>query len=265
MAGDTALILFFTITPLILIIILFPEARLGLHKYIDNQVIDSIRHTVTVNSRFDILKRLLFELIPVSLLSMLLLTWARIRKFPVILLKENVKKVLVFVILGLTGVLPVMISMKQSGFYIIPTYPYFAIGASILVYPAVDSLYLKLNFRSKSFLIYKWAAIGFFFSGIVMSIYFSDHFSRDSRLIKETYTILPCIPMGSIININPDMYSDWSLHAYFARFGNISLDPDLNTKRDYLLIKSEFYSDTLGSNYSIVKLNTVDFKLFKRK
>ncbi|MGC1392389.1 MAG: glycosyltransferase family 39 protein [Bacteroidales bacterium] len=265
MAGDTALILFFTITPLILITVLFPEARLGLHKYIDNQVIDSIKHTVTVNSRFDILIRLLFELIPVLVLSILLLTWTRIRKFPVILLKENVKKVLVFVFLGLTGVLPVMISMKQSGFYIIPTYPFFAIGASILVYPAIDSFYLKLNFKSKSFLIFKWAAIGLFISGVVMSIYFSDHFSRDSRLIKETYTILPNIPKGSIININPDMYTDWSLHAYFARFGNNSLDPDLSTKRDFLLIKSEFYSDTLGRNYSIVKLNTVNLKLFKRR
>ena len=69
---------------------------------------------------------------------------------------------MVFILLGLTGVLPLMISIKQSGFYLIPAFPFFAIGACILMYP-----------------------------------------------------------------------------FYFGRFKNISLDPDLKTKRDYLLIKNK--------------------------
>jgi hypothetical protein len=61
------------------------------------------------------------------------------------------------------------------------------------------------------------------------------------------------------------MYGDWSLHAYFSRFKNISLDPDLPNKREYLLIKNEDYSDTLSSKYKIIKLNTIDYQLFKKK
>jgi|GEM_PF-5841411 len=61
------------------------------------------------------------------------------------------------------------------------------------------------------------------------------------------------------------MFSDWSLHGYFARYKNISLDPDLKNKREYLLIKREIYSDTLERNYEVVPLNTSVYKLLKRK
>jgi hypothetical protein len=265
MALDTAGLFFFTIFPLLLIVLLFPAAQLSLHIYIDHQVIDSLRNTVTVSSRFDIVKRLFYELIPAAVLCILLLVWTWIRKSPTILLKENIKKMLVFVLLGLTGVLPIMISMKQSGFYIISVYPLFAIGAGILVYPVIDSLFIKMNYESKWFLIFKWIGYGLFFVGIVLSLYFHNRFSRDNNKIKETYMILSEIPQGSIINIYPDMFEDWSLHAYYARFKNISLDPDLKNSREYLLIKNDYLSDTLNSRYEMIKLNTIDYKLFKKK
>lgn len=265
MVGDSIGILFFTLAPLLLLILFFPVPRLGLQKYIDNQVINSIKNVITVDSRFDIIKRMFDELIPAAGLCVLFLVWGWIRKSSVIFVKENSKKAMMFIFLGLTGVLPIMISMKQSGFYILPTYPFFAIGAGILMHPLVDSIFIKMNYRSKGFLFFKWIAYGLFFTGVILSLYFSDHYSRDRDKIKDTYSILPEIPKGSIININPDMFQDWSLHGYFGRFKNISLDPDLNNSREFILIKNENYSDTLGLNYNMVKVNTADYKLFKKK
>ena len=262
---DSTGIFVFTIIPLLLLILLFPVARLSLHKYIDNQVIESLRNAVTVDSRFDIVKRLFSELAPAASLCILLLVWSRIRKYPTILVKENSKKALVFVLLGLTGVLPIMLSMKQSGFYIIPAYPFFALGTGILMYPLIESLINKINYDSRGFLYFKSIGYGLFFTGIILSIYFSDHYSRDKDKIKDIYTILPEIPQGTIINITQEMYSDWSLHAYFGRLKNISLDPDISNKREYLLIKKEYYSDTLNTNYKISELNTIAYQLFKRK
>ena len=265
MAMDSAKLITFTIAPLLLLILLFPAVRLSLHKYFDNQVLGSLRNSVTVDSRFYIIKRLFSELIPAAVLCILILVRARIRKSPEILLTEYFKKSLVFVCLGLTGVLPIMISMKQSGFYIIPVYPFFAIGAGILVYPFIDSYFIQMNYESKWFLIFKWTGYCLFFVGFILSLYFYNHFSRDKSKIKDTYTIISEIPQGSVINISPDMFEDWSLHAYFARLKNISLDPDLNNKRGFLLIKNENFSDTLNSNYKIIELNTINYKLFRRR
>jgi hypothetical protein len=264
MIFDSAAIFVFTITPLVLLILFSPVASLSLHKYIDNQVIESLKNAVNVSSRFDILKRLLSELAPAAGLVIILLFRAWIRKSPVFLIKESSKKALVFVLLGLTGVLPIMISMKQSGFYIIPAYPFFAIGTGILMYPLIDSLFMNINFNSKGFLFFQFVGLGLVLAGTILSIYFSDHYSRDKDKIKDISVILKEIPQGTIINISPDMYSDWSLHAYFGRFKNISLDPDLNNKRNYLLIKNEYYSDTLNSNYISIKLNAIDYQLFKK-
>lgn len=264
MLADSVGIFFFTLVPLLLLM-LFPVARVSLLKYIDNQVLNSIQNVVTVNSRFDIVKRLISEMAPAAGICIILFLWVRTRRPKMVFTAENVRKSFLFLLFGLTGVLPIMISMKQSGFYIVPAYPFFALGLSVLIYSYVDSLMINLNYKSTGFLIFKWMGYGLFCLGIVLSIVFSDHYSRDKNKIEDTAVIIKDIPRGTIINVLPDMYEDWGLHAYFARFKNISLDPDLNNRRDFLLIKNESYSDTLNLNYEIVRLNTIDFKLYKKK
>jgi 4-amino-4-deoxy-L-arabinose transferase-like glycosyltransferase len=265
MAIDSFLILVFTLIPLVLLVLFIPVAGQSLKIYIDNQVINSLKNIVTVNSRFYIVLRLLNELILSATLCLLLGIWGRVKKTPGSFLRENNMKSLLFLSLGLTGVLPIMISMKQSGFYIVATYPFFAIATSIFIYPYIDYLAIKLSLKSKAFKVFKLASYGLFAAGIILSLCFSNRYSRDKDKIKEVYSILPEIPQGSIINISPEIFSDWSLHSYFARFKNISLDPDPANKREYLLIKNEYYSDTINSGYTKIELNIADYQLFKRK
>lgn len=264
MVSDTTVIVISSLLPLIILIFLFPAVKINLVKYFEGQVIGSIKSVVTVSSRFDILKRLFSELVFPASSGILILLWGRFRSAGPVFLKENIMKSFVFASLGLTGVLPIMISLKQSGFYILTTYPFFAISIAILIYPFLDSLLVKINYDSKGFLFFKWISNALFLSGLILSISFSDHFSRDKNRIIDLNQVVSNVPRGSIINIRPEMYTDWALHAYLNRFDDVSLDPDLKTGRDYLLIKNEYYSDTLNKNYSIIDLKTTDFKLFKK-
>jgi hypothetical protein len=265
MVADSIGIVFFTISPLLLLILLFPEARLSLQKYIDVQVLNSLENVVTVDSRFYILKTFISELIPVLALSLLLILWGRFRTFPLGLLKKNYKTASVYFLFSLTGVLPIMISMKQRGFYILPVYPFVAISAGILLYPLLTFLFLKMDYKSKGFLFFKWISYSFIVLGILLSIYFSNGYSRDKSKLKDIQTILRELPEGCTINISQDLWEDWSLHGYFSRFKNVSLDQDVQNKREYLLIKNENYSDTLKSDYDVVKLNAINYLLFKKK
>ena len=167
--------------------------------------------------------------------------------------------------LGLSGVIPIMVSMKQSGFYILTTFPFFAIGISALLYPLADSLFGNLNYRSKGFFIIKWIGYSLLLSGILLSLYFYDQVGRDKDRIHDTHLILAEVPGGSIINIYPEMWGDLPLHAYFARYNNVSLDSSRNNKRDYLLIYNHLFSDTLLQNYKLVDLPTIKYKLLKRE
>ena len=261
---DSAVLVFFSLLPLLILIMIFPAAKIFLLKYFDNQVVGSIKSAVTVNSRFDIVKRMFSELIFPGSVCFLFILWGRFKTSVTIFLKANNRMSLLFIAIGLTGVLPIMISLKQSGFYILATYPFFAIGLSLLVYPLLDSLFIKMNYNSKGFILFKWISYGLFISGLILSISSYDHYSRDKSRIIDLNQVITTVPRGSIININPKMYTDWALHAYLGRFKDISLDPDLKSGRDYLLLKNEFYSDTLKRSYSLVNLNTTGFKLLEK-
>ena len=146
MVIENAGLLLVTIAPLFLLVILFPVARISLSEYINNQVIESIKNVITVDSRLEIIKRLLNEIAPVTVLFVIFYILRRISKSQIVIGNENIKKSLIFILLGLTGVLPIMISLKQSGFYILPTYPFFSIGASILMYTYIDDFIRKNRF-----------------------------------------------------------------------------------------------------------------------
>jgi 4-amino-4-deoxy-L-arabinose transferase-like glycosyltransferase len=265
MISDSTILLLSSVIPLLLLIILFPVAKISLLKYFDKQVIVSLKTVINVDSRFYILKRLIFEILPVAIFCIFILSLGRMKKFPEVIRKENCMKSLMFALLGLSGVIPIMISMKQSGFYILPVYPLFAMSAGILIYPYLDYLISGINGSSTGFLIFRLISYCFLIIGITLSIYLSDRFSRDEEKLKDIYAILPETTEGSIININPAMDNDWRLHAYFERFKSVSLDRNLNNRREYLLIGNEYYSDTLKKSYDFVSLNTTAYKLFKRK
>lgn len=263
MAFDTIGLFVCTITPLVILILLFPDAGISLRKYIDIQVINSLKNVTTGDSRLFIIKRLFFELIPAIGLCVLFLIWGWRKQFSINRLKNNYKTALLFILLGLTGVIPIMISMKQSGFYILPAFPFFALAISILLYPLIEFLFDNQSYKTKGFLCFQWISYVTFFAGIVMSLYFSNHIGRDKNKIKDMYAITTIIPDGTTINILPDMWQDWSLHGYYGRYKNISLDPNLDNKRDFLLIQNKELSDTsIIKGYKKIEFQTSDYQLY---
>ncbi len=263
MVFETLIVLFSSILPLILLVLFFPDIRLSLQKYLDMQVIHSLKNMTTVDSRFFIVNRLFSEMIPAACLVGIFIFYALHKKNHLNGLKSNSKLSITFIFFGLTGVLPIMISMKQSGFYMLSTFPFFAIGIAIFIYPLVTTIFKNINSQTTEFLIFKWIGIGCFLTGILMFLYFSQRIGRDKNKIKDTYCILNELPSNSIINITRNMRQDWSLHGYFGRYKNVSLDTNFNRKRKYLLIQTKDYSDTLLQNYTTIPLPTIDYKLFK--
>jgi 4-amino-4-deoxy-L-arabinose transferase-like glycosyltransferase len=264
MSADTLVIFLSTVVPLLLLVLISPVARLSLHKYIDNQVIYSIRNIVTVKSRFDIVLRMINEIAPLILLYLLFLLAGRIMKLPVIKNKVNTATALSFVALALSGVFPIMVSMKQSGFYILPVYPFFAIAAAIFLIPYTDELLARINYSSGGYIFFRWLAVAVFLVGIFLSVSFSGGYSRDEIKLKDIRSFLDYVPAGSVINIDPQMYEDWSLHGYCERFKHVSLDPDSVNKRDFLLIKKEYYNNTLDLKYKEIKTMSANYLLFRR-
>jgi hypothetical protein len=214
-----------------ILFIIIPESKDNLLAYINKQVVGSLENIVTVESRFFIVKRLLSELIPAFIIATLFLITSR---------KINIierKWMFILLILGLSGVFPIMISMKQSGFYILTTYPLFAMALSLLFISNSKILFDKMSFKT-----YQWIRISSFAilsSAIIFSLLQFNKVSRDKDMLEDIYTLSEIIPEGETISIQAIFYTNWGMHGYFYRTKNISLDPGKELRKYYITPKGE--------------------------
>lgn len=168
--------------------------------------------------------------------------------------------------MGLTGVLPIMTSRKQSGFYILPALPFFAVGLAIFITEQSEKLTNKIKSGTRFHRYFNMVSVLVLLAGLVAIFYNKNKFSRDEVKLKDTYAIIPSIPAGSVISIHPGMWEDGSLHGYYFRLKNISLDPDQINLKKFLLIRNELLTDTtLLTNYIKADIQTSEYKLYKRK
>ncbi len=261
---DTGFLLISFLVPCIIVFCCFSTAFDSLCIYISKQVVGSISHVQTVDSRFFILKRTLTELIPTFILLIIGFGFARAKKWYPLKNKNLMLWCYIFLTLASTGILPIMISMKQSGFYILTTYPFLSLAAGILFYSIMKKGLENIN---------RFVQIGVCFLGIVtlsigitLTITNIGKLNRDKEMLTDLHILLPEIPEHSRIRITPDMWENWSLHGYCFRYKYISLDID-DTLHNYLLLKKtatlqDYNLDTL---YFPIEKNTSLFDLYKKK
>jgi hypothetical protein len=133
------------------------------------------------------------------------------------------------------------------------------------VNPLIETLLEKVDYNSNRFRFFKFSGLIALSAGIILSVYFSGDINRDKNLLKDMRVILVQLEENSTINILPEMYVEWSLHTYYGRYKNISLDPDLGNRHEYLLIKTLLNSDTINNSYDRIDLKTIEYELFRRK
>ena len=179
--------------------------------------------------------------------------------------KTNNKKALMMFLFSLTAVLPVMVSMKQSGFYILTAFPFAAIALSALIDEYVYELTSKLNLKSKGFSIFKYVSISLLVISFSFGFLFIGKDGRDVKLLSDMDVIAKKLPQKSIISVTNQMREEYSLFAYYARFHDISMDLNPDNQRQYLLIRKEYSYCFEEMNYKKVDLETQSFDLYEKE
>ena len=253
MFSRSAQLFLFTITPFILFYLFYPTAIDSIGNYIHKQVFGSIQNISTVESRFFIIDKLMLELLPALVLCLIIFYFSVKRKFKVDLPEK--KWGLFFFLLALSGVLPIMISMKQSGFYILTTFSFFSVAFGILVAPFIASVIPKKTF--KILLLGLFILIG----SLLLSVKQIGEIGRNHELIEDVQLILTVIPENSAISIDEDMRRNYSLIGYFARYGNVSLN-----KKEKLNYHISYKGNKEGKEgYKLVNLNSKIILLYLKK
>lgn len=206
--------------------LVFPASFAYLKDYINLQVIGGGLHEATVTTRFFIVLSLLQQLIFPAIIIVILLIIRKITKTDDIKIFEfppDRKWFLVFLIVGLCGVVPIMLSVKQRDFYMLAALPFFALACAHLSLSMANAILLEINPKTQ-----KWMTLGsccVLVLGLVLNIIHIGKYGRDEALIEEVKQRIAEADENNIIEITPEQYHNWAAHAYYMRYGKISLNP----------------------------------------
>lgn len=235
--------------------LLLPELITNLKFYFNQQLLPALQNKreLTTDYRFKILLDLLLDLsIPIILLIGF---WYYEWKNHVKTIEFKNKKFLLFIFIALTASIPLIISLKQRKFYLIPAIPFYALSFGFLLHQAIlvqINKLPKISFKIIKYLSY--GLIGFIF---VYSIFSFGNYSRDKEILIDVQRITQHIPAGSILSTSQDLCTDWALIAYLSRFGYLSLD--CSNEHKFLLLDR-------NSNKNISdKFKPLDLKLSRFK
>ena len=205
--------------------LVFPPSFAYMKDYIKLQVIGGGLHEATVSSRFYIVFSLLQQLMIAFVIAMaLVICKTRIKdnrkvfEFP-----ADKGWFYTFLILGLLGVLPIMVSVKQRDFYMLAALPFFALACGHITLSMVNTLKLKITPKTR-----KWMTLGascIVVLGLVLNIIHMGKYGRDEALIEEVKAKIAETEGQNIIDIPSEQYTQWARHAYSMRYGKISLRP----------------------------------------
>lgn len=239
---------------LVLLQVCCPEGIESLTLYFNKQVVGSLKSIETVSTRWYIVGKLLLEITIMISISLIvyIVTKKEYRK------KTSLKWTFIFLALGLSGVIPIMISMKQRGFYILATFPFFSIAIAYFISPYVSILLEKVKVNIK---IFSLILLSF---SIVLVVYMGTKIGRDNDKIGDVLSVLEFVENENVLKISKSLWNDYSLHGYFYRYGNVSLDVNNKFDSNYFLNnKGEINTDL--SSYHKVDINLEKYDLWKKK
>ncbi|MFO7790776.1 MAG: glycosyltransferase family 39 protein, partial [Bacteroidales bacterium] len=125
-----------------LLIAQWEDAGESLSFYLQERLLSRISENPTVESRLYILRQLLINLLPV-LFAVILILLVQKRFQLSKLSRKQAELSLFFLLIGLSASIPLLLTSVQRGFYLMPSFPFFALSGAILVLPVIRHLVQK--------------------------------------------------------------------------------------------------------------------------
>lgn len=255
-----------TVVPLIFLFLIFllilsnDQANYALTKYFNGQFISSISGRSEVTGHYYILIRLLSETAIIAGIAIIFFFIGR--KMKLKFQPNELKWFLFFLLVGLLAILPIVISPKQHGYYMIPGFPYLAIAAAIIIFPVLRKWSEVIELKKQIL----WSRINiaaiFILSGVLIFtvLKYAGTVGRDKEIIAVTKMMGDNIPKGSSVSICHETYENWALHAYAQRYFKISLTD--NSDQNYFLVFKECGKDKLNPQSFELLDSSCSFKLY---
>jgi hypothetical protein len=241
------------------ILLLNENANESLSFYFFDRLLYRINNEGVVENRFYSITKTLLELAPSIVLGLIILVVAKRKKKGVEASSEKKNLALFFLLIGVSGSFPLILTSVQRGFYLVPAMPFFAIAIALFTVPYLQLLLEGAGVKTQKVLTFISAIL--LLVSISVSISQVGQVGRDKEMLHDVYLIGEVIPENTSIKIEPYLYDNWSLQFYLLRHFNISLGPSVENSSYFLVEKDHAPS----LYFEKVSLDTKLFDLYKKE
>lgn len=254
-------------TPVLIYLVLLTfhqDAYDSLIIYAKKRLMGRVVHAHTVNNRFYIFQKLFMELLPALFVSLVIWLTSKFMQLKVEKAKDLQQKVFLLILIGCSGSMPLVLTKVQKGFYFAHSIPFFALGLALWVAPVVVQWMKQITPYKTGFKIVHIISILFLVSSITYSFMQVGKTSREKNLLHDVHLLTNLLPTNTVINIPKTMWNDWSLQCYLIRYGNISVDPEVES-RSYYLIEKKLAQNRDWKSFAKVDIPLKRYTLYQRK
>ncbi len=260
---DTFILTIGLIIPISMVVMFIPEGVSYFSGYMDKQVLGSLESVQTVDNRFYILWFLLQQIIPILILSGIVLLIKKRKRIETVVDRKKAQLYYAIGLIALSGIVPMIISLKQRAFYLSATLPLIAIAIAGIMSPYIIVLFNKYPVRQKVNNIMKLSGMTALIVTIIISFTFINKPARDKAMLNDIKTIINKVPRSETISGERKLYSVWSLHGYLKRYADINLYKGFSDQYRYYITDKES-RDSIPVDYKEISLNLEKYRLFKR-
>lgn len=227
-----------------LMLALVPESRVYFENYWQKRlgvVLSGVREDAELTglARLSIFRILAKEMAVLIAAFFILFFISRRKKINAGPFRHERRTGLLFLLLGFAATLPIMLSARQNGIYIIPAMPVFALAAGYWHLPLLHHwLAPSPGKTTRFFEKLRWLSIA---GLIVLSAYVVFLFGkpgRDRALLHDLPMIRQAIPKGEKVLVCEKLMYDQQLHTYLQRFHHLELTRDTSACRFALADKN---------------------------
>ena len=140
-----------------------------------------------------------------------------------------------FLLLALAGSVPVAVSARIMGSYLVPSLPMYALGFAGLFLRFTRPGLERLRSRPAARVVARSLGLLLLAGSVAVPLVRGPIEPRDRNEMAEYHELAPSIPVGVTMGTCGAARDEWGLHAYLQRFFRVSLDADPAQGHRYFL------------------------------
>ena len=205
----------------------WPEAHDSLLTYADGRLLHRIDQAPTVDHRWRTLQHVVMAMLGPVIAT--LLVRRSTRRLPETEGVASTRKALALVAIGLSGVLPLMLTMVQKSFYMVAALPLISVGLACWAAPGLLAWSDRPGQgRMAKSLIERVGQVGVL-GVLICAVLLFGRSTRDADLLHDTDLIGAELPEQALVGVPEAVWSQWNLQSYLMRYHFVSLTLDGRT------------------------------------